>query len=693
MKRLKSIKIRKLVLTFLLLIALSAGFVADASSPYKAYTTAGVSGNEFVGSQLPFLPAYTISKFGDLELNDPQDIYVDREKSLLYIADKGNARVIVSDLEGNLVRTIGEGLLKEPWGVTVGKSGSVYVADKTAGEGQTANVQNGCVFKFAEDGTLLHRYERPTEPLYGEGIAYKPVKVETDIAENLYVICDGNYNGMVQLSNSGSFLGYFGANKTSSTFADLLRKTFYSEEQLAQYAKKQPKTPSNVSTDKDGLAYTITKGLEQDGLKKLNMAGSNLLEHGYADTTAQDVTVGNHGNIYIVSAEGYIFEYSNDGYLLFIFGGRDDANAREGLFENATGIAADQNENLYVLDSKLKLVQVFTPTEFQNNVYTAFDLYSDGHYADSKEPWETVLKSNRTFAFAYRGLGEAEFMLNNFDEALENYKLGGDHAGYSDAFWEIRNTWLKSNIIYVLLILLAVWLVTFIVKKTNRKFGYLAPVQGQVERFKNLKLIRELRFISRFVKNPADGYYGIRFEHKTSVLSATIYYLLFFVIYVVQKYFSGFIFNYSSGYYNLPFDFTLVFVIIMFVVICNYLVSTIRDGEGSFKVVYMSLAYSLMPFLLLRPLVFVLTHVLTLNESFLIYLVNTVAILWFVVLLIDMLKEIHNYTFKQVFLNIFLTFFTMFIMVLVLFVIFLMLNQLLDFGVSIWGEVVYRFGA
>ena len=168
-------------IAILLMSMLPASVQASTKSTYHAKTVS--ENGKFVASQLPYLPEFTITKFGDESLKNPQDIVSDTKNQLLYIADTDNKRIVVSDYEGNLVRIIGDGILKAPQGLCLGlESNSLYVADQAAEK----------VFQFNTDGELISEYSKPVEPLFGKNSKYQPVKVAVDIAENVYVISSGS---------------------------------------------------------------------------------------------------------------------------------------------------------------------------------------------------------------------------------------------------------------------------------------------------------------------------------------------------------------------------------------------------------------------------------------------------------------------------------------------------------------------
>ena len=222
---------------------------------------------------------------------------------------------------------------------------------------------------------------------------------------------------------------------------------------------------------------------------------------------------------------------------------------------------------------------------------------------------------------------------------------------------------------------------------------FRSPVHNQIKKIKEKKLIQQLTYGLYFMKHPIDGCYGVRREKKASYLASNILLLIFILYNIISKYFCGFLMkNVREGRYEIVMDVGIVVVVLAFAVVCNYLVCTINDGEGTAKQIYCSFIYSLTPYFILQPIVFVLSHVLTYNEYFLIDFVNIVIYVWIVVLLILSVKEINNYSMKETAKVIFLTFFTALIGALLIFIIYVLWMQVFDFISAIKGEVVYRIG-
>lgn len=653
-----------------------------AETPYKTYTVDGYG--DVNQTQSAYLAYETITKFGELSLSQPSDICV-KDDGKIYIADTGNARIVVGNMEGELLKVIGEGTLVTPKGVYVTENGHVYVADRDA----------EAVFEFSPEGEVLNKYTKPSSPLYGDNVKYLPLKVVVDEAGVMYIVSESNTNGIVEISptDGGTFLGYFGTNFASASIKTIIYRAIMTDAQRAKMVANTPATPDNLAIDEKGLIYTVTRGDESKTLKRLNIAGVNLLEPDAYTETPAAVAAGNHDNVYVVDQQGYISEYNNEGEILYIFGGQDDGTQRVGLSTIATGIDVDAEDRIYILDSDKCQVQVYEPTEFTQLLHEALYLYSKGRYTESKEPLAKVLQMNSMFDYANKAMGRAYFQEENYEEALRYAKLAKDAGGYSDAFWEIRNIWLKKNIIPFILIIVCLWAVKKILSHLDKKKNIFGGIRRLWGKAKENKVVSNLCYAKYFMKHPIDGSYGIAREGRASWAAPTIILVVFIIENVVNKYLCGFLQKtVREGRYELFSDMGKVIVVMVALTACNYLVCTINEGEGTVKKIYTYFCYSLMPYIFITPATFVLSHVLTYNEQFLITLLEIVLVVWVAVLGVLSIKEVNNFTAGETAKIIALTIFTIAIMALLIFVIYVLWAQVFEFLSALFGEVVYRFG-
>ena len=680
----KRIRIRtEKALPCLLVIALLLAFSSSALAvPYRTFTL-GVDG-DLIQTQTAYEPLRAMTRFSEETLKTPADMRMGKDGNL-YIADTGNTRVVVITPQGDLVKIIGDKkTLKSAQGVFVDDDLYVYVADEKGRQ----------VVVFDPEGRVTRTYTRPTHPLFGETAPFKPSKIVLDKRGNLYIASTGNTNGIVQISpnGEGEFLGYYGANTSNVSWLTAIKKAVLSEEQLSTMADIVPTSVKNLTIDEKGMVYTVSQTTDLTALRRLNVAGKNTLSPDYALEQLTCVSVTSSGSIFTANASGYLTEYTSEGALLFDFGAFDNGDQRIGTFKSVTGLVVTDDYTVYVLDEILGSVQVLRPTEFTDLVHTAFTLFQDGKYAESKAPWTQVLRMNSLFTYASTGLGEAMYREGQFSEALEAFRNGGNKQGYSDAFWEMRSDWLHSSLAIILIAVVGLLVLRKILSAVNRRTHFLAPLTRSRAAVGRVPIFSQLSWCFFMLRNPYDCCYGIKREKRASFVSAGLIVVLFFILFVLVKYFSGFLFStVRSGEYEILRDTAMVYGAFLLLVTCCYLVCTINDGEATYKDLFIGSAYALAPMLIFLPIRLFLTNVLTYNEQFFITLLDVVSYGWTGLLIILEIMYLNDYSLKKTFGIIVLTLFTVLIAVALLFVLYVLISQIVDFVASIYGEVVYRF--
>lgn len=676
---------KKLLILFLSIFIFFSvtSLTAEANGvPYSTFTYSSAQ-RRIVPTQDAYLPLSMSYTLGGIGLSSPSDITIDANDNV-YIADTGNKRVIKYSLRTDLVSIIGETILNEPTGVHVGFDGSLYVAD----------FGNKKAYQFLYDENLDTYnlgsiYEKPVNsPFFKDTDPFDPTKVITDRGNNVYILLAGNINGLAEFENNGSFFGFFGGNQIPNTWDNVLKYMLFDEKQRRDWFKMIPKPVYNIGVDNDGLILTTTK--TEYGYLKLNIANFVYNQSVWGFDTTEDLFVGPYNTIFSITSDGYLVEYAPDGSVLFIFSGLDNFG-QKGLFDLPSGVAVDSKSNIYAVDKTSSSLQVFIPTEFANLVHYAIDLYQDGKYKESLEPWQQVLKMNALFDLANKGIGDAYYANMDYESAMNYYEVARDQDGYSDAYWEVRNQTLLASgqgVVIVVLVFILLFILNNIFKFMPILLRPLKKIKAKLNEF---KLYRELVFPFYIFKHPADGFYGVKREAKGSNLSATIYLLLFFLVYIIWIFETSFLFNnHIPSEINMFQQMVTVFVPFFLFVIANYLVCSIRDGEGKLSDVYQSSAYVLLPMIIGLPILTIVSNVLTYNESFiyqtLLYIVLGLTILYIII----MVKEVHFYDMKPTIGNLLITIFTGLMILAVLFIIYLLLNEVFVLFQDIIKELISR---
>jgi hypothetical protein len=677
-------KMVKAILSCVLAVLLSLGLPMTlfATSPATTMTFSINRRGWMVRTQNAYLPNMNIT---NLSMDRPTSMVFGSD-DLLYIADTGNRRILVFDTRNNEIRKeiTYEGF-SSPRGVFVTPNNRLYVADARA----------GAVFILdALTGEHIHTHFAPTAMAFAD-TPFAPNRIAVDIRGNMFIVGEGVYDGIIQLSNGGEFLGFFASNQTPRTFIQMLQDIFFTERQREGRLDRLPSTFSNVTVDDRGVVYSVSMlspgyFTAFDALKRHDMAGRNT----FSDISIMginhvDVCVDANGFIYTASTDGWIFVFTNRGEFIFDFGAAHLADVDiVGMFRNVTALAVSSVGDIWVLDDQSNFLQSFTPTEYTRSVMNAITLFNAGLYEESTIVWEEVLRHNQMSVLAHTGLGRAQLHQEQYTLAMSSFYLGGHRDYYSAAFWEVRNQWLMDNLTLVFLGVALVFLLLFFVRHFDKK-RLIATVVGNMKtKVMDIPYIKPALFAFSVARHPIDSYYYMKLREKGSAGGAVFHFALFFIAYMVFQTSRGFLVQYTEV---VDMDFMVViggfFGLFVLFIVSNYLVTSITDGEGGIVDIFKLVSYGLFPLTVTLFAVTALSHVITLNELFLLNFIlffgfaYTASVLWLG------FQEIHNYGFKKTFFSLLITLGFMVIGIVVLFNLTILFNEVRDFVESVIREV------
>lgn len=669
-------RVTALLLTTLLLLALIASPLFASRSTTYTFTPNPRGSGFFTRTGDAYLPEFTFTSLG---LNSPQDLFI-TDDDLMYIADTRNKRIVVFNIAaGTVVDSIEHEELRMPTGVWMSHSGLLYVADPAA----------KAVLCFDNEGGLVRTYTRPTAVAYGDR-DFAPRKISVDSAGNLFVISEGVYDGVIQLSPEGLFLGYFTSNKIDLSFVERLQDLFFTEAQKANLLARSPVTFSNLYLDNRNILYTTTIGDDDAAVKKHNAAGMAIVE-GPTGTegAAVDLWVSPTGIMVVVFADGETIIYTKEGEIIATFGYSYALADVAGLFDTPSAVAMDSSGALWYLDGEKSFLQSYQPTQYIKDIYAALDFFDRGEYGESIRVWLEVLKVNQVSQIAHLSIGKNYLFLRNYDRALFHTRIANNREFYSDSFWEIRNIWLQRNVIYIVaaIAFLSIFLPSY--RLLRRKVPAVAQVEAPFRRFAHRKRVRPFLYQFRVLPHPADSFYEIRAGKEGSTGAAITILVAFFGVVLLFVAGKGFIFQEVLVE---DIDFTSLAVgyvgIVGLFILSNYLGTSVNDGRGDMKDLLKMLAYTLTPLWLAMVISVALSYVLTLNEAFAVRIVMTVGWTWWAILLLVGLRETHDYTTRGAVTSVLFSALFMLVIVIVGVIITVMAQQVWQFFEALVKEFI-----
>lgn len=643
-------------------------------------------------------------------LSFPSDIECGKEGSL-YLSDTGNNRILRLDSNKKLQQIIdkieapsGINSFKSPEGLFVSED-YLYVAD-------TGNAR---VLKLTLDGKFVQEIGAPQTTLLGDEFLYEPKALIADSIGNLFVVAKGVNMGLLRFDVNGNFVSFFAAQDATYSLIDYLWKPFMTEAQLERMEDFVPTEYNNVTIDQDGFLYVTTNDLDLekfltamtscDGsaapVKKVNPMGDDVLvRNGYfapvgdiqfgldengndAISIITDVTVGENG-IYTIldTRENRLFTYSANGELLYAFSGKGNQIGNT----NSPVAVTYQGTDLLVLDKLNGSLTVFQQTEYGALISKVLDMYGKFQYEESVEVWQQVLSLNANFDIAYDGIGSSYLSMGNYEKAMEYFSYSNNKDAYSDAYKESRNQFLRQYILVIVLII-AVLLFGLIklmqwIGKRNRDEKY---------REKRDKFSGHLLYGFYVLMHPFDGFYDLKHEKRGSLGAATFWLMAGVSGVVLSKVFTSYLFNttYKQDV-SIPWEYLTLLIPLGLWVASNWCITTLVDGEGRFKDIYLFTGYAMLPVALLYFISIPVSYMLVSDEGMYLNLLQNIALIWFVFLIFCGNTVIHQYTGAKSILAILISILGIAIMIFVALLLITSYQKLASVVIDIGKELSYR---
>ncbi len=594
-----------------------------------------------------------------------------------------------------------------PEGVTIAQDNSIYVAD----------TMNSRILRFDQKGKLIQEFAEPEISYFEDDFTYKPTKLVVDSSYNMFVIATSVNQGIILLDDKGEFAGFVGAQKVTYSVVDYIWKNLLSEEAQNRMTSFVPTEYNNVKIDEYGFVYTTTSTIDAEDIasaimaedfdskmspiKRLNPTGNDvLIRKGYFSTVGdvsydkdslgkpetsviEDVALGPNGRYTLLdSRKNRLFTYSSDGELIYAFSAE---GYQAGNSKTPVSITYRGTE-LLLLDQASGTITTYHPTKYGELIDQAYESYKRYDYDESKGYWELVLKENANFDIAYDGIGNALMQQERYSEAQEYFRYSNNMERFSTAWTENRATAIET---YLLLIALIVIVIIFLLVKG---FGWIGKRNRDPKYHdKHGTFLNQFLYGFYIMLHPFDGFWDLKHEKRGNAKAGTLIAVLLIVARLISKFFTNYLFNPAYGTkISIMSEVLIVMMPLLLWSLSNWCVTTLADGEGSMKDVYVFTCYALLPMALFTIVNTILSHFIVLDEAMYMTFFGSLSVIWSGYLIFSGNTQTHRYTVGKSILSILMAVIGMAIIVFICLVIFTTYQQIYDFIDSIVKEVTYR---
>ena len=477
---------------------------------------------------------------------------------------------------------------------------------------------------------------------------------------------------------------------------------------------------NNIAIDERGFLFVTTSAIGDhlifsaieakindtnfSPVKKLNPAGVDVMARNGPQPIVGDVSIpmGDRRNpIYgpsIIADVAYahsgiftlldvrrnkVFTYSNQGELLFAFGG---AGMQEGILSTPVSIAY-KGDDFLILDKSTGRLNLYKQTEYGAMVFDAIRYYVNRDYTKSTEMWLNVMDANTNFDLAYVGHGRSKMLAMEYKEAMDSFKKSSNLTQYSNAFREYRKIYIEENLIWILPLAAALLILLRIVGKKCKRINE----DKEIPNNKRKKYLKDISYAMYVIFHPFNGFWDIKNENRGSASGAVT--ILFASVLTTGFSFVG------SGFLNSPNNYNIGALVMAAMTICaplliwclaNWCLTSLMDGEGTMVDVFVTTCYALTPYVIMLFFTTILSNFLVLEEMFIITFFNGVAMIWSFLLIFFGMITIHNYTLIK---NISVTVLSLAGMIVITFLgtLFIdLVGNMYGYFTSLYKEIMFR---
>ena len=203
--------------------------------------------------------------------------------------------------------------------------------------------------------------------------------------------------------------------------------------------------------------------------------------------------------------------------------------------------------------------------------------------------------------------------------------------------------------------------------------------------------LEKVKYCFYVMTHPFDGFWGIRREGKGSIPVAIAFVLLTILTLTIEKQSTGFLFNHNRlSELNVLVDIITVAMVYVLWCVANWCTTSLMEGKGRMQDILTAVGYSLLPIILIRLPMVLMSHAITTNEGSFYYVLGTISYLWAGFLIFTGTMVIHQYSVGKTVTTCIVTIVGMGIIMFIGLLFFNVIQQMMTFATTIYKELRFR---
>jgi len=206
------------------------------------------------------------------------------------------------------------------------------------------------------------------------------------------------------------------------------------------------------------------------------------------------------------------------------------------------------------------------------------------------------------------------------------------------------------------------------------------------------RYLKSLKYALFVMRKPLTGFWDLIHEGYGTMAAAHTIVIAYIMVQVIARTMTNFQFwNVNMETFNIVMVVLQIIIPLFLWCIANWSLTTLFEGKGKLSQIYMGVAYAMTPLVIIEIFLVFLSHVLTAAEGQIYFMLLSFSMLWFIVLVLCAMKEIHDYSFAKAIATSLVTIIAIGVIVFILVMFFAVISDGVAYIMSLVQEIMFRF--
>ena len=227
----------------------------------------------------------------------------------------------------------------------------------------------------------------------------------------------------------------------------------------------------------------------------------------------------------------------------------------------------------------------------------------------------------------------------DYANSLTYFESAYDTSNWSNSYKELRKEWMSTYFLLLLLLIVALIVGISLFFKWMAKINKRVATSGKKRTFG-----QEIAYGFHIILHPFDGFWDLKHEKRGSVRGAIFFIVLAIATFYYQAIGQGYLLDPFSSLASIWAQIFGVLVPLFLFILANWCLTTLFEGEGSFKDIFIACSYSLLPIPLLVIPTTIYSNFCITTETDIIGFISSFAFIWLGLLIFFGTMVTHDYS-------------------------------------------------